>query len=177
MLYGVLMGCLFEKDLRREGAILGRPLMITLSPVLLLTAPLGLVLLRFSTGWFLHGFLVNESSIFFERFHLGLMLALVASAVLSTVGGLVHWVAFRSHDKILTAWFAPSLAIMILITTLIVDPFSLFFLDAGQEQSIFLHHSGWISLGIILILLTVVSVVWRRRESAQTERPSDGAAV
>ena len=56
ILFGLGMGRIFERKFLSEGHILAPPLLWTLVPVTLMTAPLGMLLSRYAGGWFFHGF-------------------------------------------------------------------------------------------------------------------------
>ena len=113
LVYGVLMGGILLRRMRAEGEVVGIPLVVTLAPVGLVTAPLGAVLLRYAGGWFLHGYMLGDGSIAYERFHLGLMIAVGLAAGAATLGGLFFAVAVLSRDK-------PALTLVPLAVALVI---------------------------------------------------------
>src|SRR5690349_21483197 len=100
LVYGMGMGMLILPRLKAEGEVIGVPLLLSLTPVAAITAPLGTILLRYAGGWFLHGALHGQGSIAYERFHLGLMLLVAAGAVGATLAGLFGYIAAITRDRL-----------------------------------------------------------------------------
>lgn len=158
LIYGVVMGSVLLRRMRAEGEIVGVPLVVTLAPVGLVTAPLGAVLLRYVGGWFLHGQLLGDGSVAYERFHLGLMIAVGLGAGLATLGGMFFSIAVLSRNK-------PALTLVPLMVALVVGALP-FVLDGGDvvripgtalggtaARWIYLHPAGLVSLAIAAVLV------------------------
>lgn len=147
--YGAAMAHVLMRRMRAEGEVLGVPLLYTLAPVGMLTAPLGAVLLRYSGGWFVHGAVTGDGSIGYERFHLGLMIATGVLAGVVTVAGMFFVVAFLSRDMTRAArgpyYFAGFAALL----TVVLDATDVAIIPGTGGRWLFMHPAGLVSLAVL----------------------------
>ena len=181
LIYGVLMGTALLRRMRAEGEVVGIPLVITLAPVGLVTAPLGAVLLRYAGGWFLHGQMLGDASVAYERFHLGLMIAVGLAAGLATLGGMFFSIAVLSRDK-------PALTLVPLAVACVIGalPFVLDGADVVRipgtalggtaARWIFMHPAGLVSLAVAAVL--VASHLYAKKKVAPVlPRPTGPGSI
>lgn len=154
--YGVLMAFAVFRRMRSEGEVLGVPLLFTLLPVGLVSAPVAAVQLRFAGGWFLHGALHGEGSIGFERFHLGLMFGTGLAAGLAAVAGMFFAVALLSRDRPRLAIAPVAVAVIAAGLTVALDPRGALIVT-GTGKSVAQHPVGLVSLAAVLVL----AAAWR----------------
>jgi hypothetical protein len=155
LIYGMLMGSALLRRMRAEGEVIGVPLLVTLGPVAMLTAPLGAVLLRYAGGWFLHGQLLGDGGIAYERFHFGLMIAVGICAGLATVGGMFFAIAVLSRDKPRMVRLVVVLVVVAL--ALVVDRGDIasmmdFRQGGGPPSWILRHPAAVVSLAVAAVL-------------------------
>ena len=162
--YGALMAHVLMRRMRAEGEVLGIPLVVTLLPVGLLSAPLGTVLLRYAGGWFLHGALTGDGSIPYERFHLGLMLLVGVLAAACTVGGMFAVIAAVSRDRVKLGLAPFAVAGVIALVTIIADGADIVHVRGTNGRWLFLHPAGLVSLGVVAVL--VAAVLYARARTA-----------
>lgn len=157
-LFGLAMGRVFEAQLLKEGEILSPPLLQTAGPVTLVTGPLGIVLARYSGGWFFHGLFVGEGKVIFERYYLGWALLVMAAGLACSVGGFIYWAAMRSrnNDKAIKLLII-ALGLFAALWTLLEFK-NIFWVLGTQGTLLFFHPAGWISVSILLVLLA-----WERK--------------
>lgn len=153
VLYGALMAHAMQKRLRSEGEILGVPLLVTLAPVALSSAPLGSVLFRWAGGWFVHGAFLGEGSIPYERFHLGLLAGVGVSAGLATVAGMFIAIAAltRNAPWVARAPIVVSLVVIALVAA--IDRRGVFAVAGTGGRALWEHPAGVVSLAIGLSLV------------------------
>lgn len=181
LIYGVLMGTVLLRRMRAEGEVVGIPLVVTLAPVGLITAPLGAVLLRYVGGWFLHGLFVGDGSVAYERFHLGLMIAVGLCAGIATLGGMFFSIAVLSRDK-------PGLTLVPLAVALVVGALP-FVLDGGDvvripgtalggtaARWIFMHPAGLVSLAVAAVLVASYQYA-KQRVALVLPRPTGPGSI
>ena len=153
-LFGFAMGRVFEKRFLADGHILAPSLLWTLAPVTLMTAPLGMLLARYAGGWFFHGFFVGTGKIFFERFHLGLVLMVLFSAWVITFGGMLLWPVMKSREQERSVkWLARGICILA-VAMILVDYEGIFWVMGAKGAHLFNHHAGWVSFIIMAFLLS-----------------------
>jgi hypothetical protein len=166
LVYGVLMAFAMERRMRSEGEVLGLPMVWLLVPVAFVSAPLGAVMLRYMSEWFLHGAFAADH-VGFERFQLGWMIAVGVSAGISSVFGLLFSIAFLSRDARKVAWAPVGVGALFVIVLLILDARGLFVVG---DAPVYAHPAGLVSLAIVLSL----GAGWllaRARLSAPLVRP------
>lgn len=168
VLYGVLMAHAMEKRLRSEGEILGLPLLATLAPVALVSTPLGAILLRWAGGWFLHGALLGEGSIPYERFHIGLMVGVGLSAGIATVIGMFVAIAALSREARRVALLPAGVAALSAAIVLAVDARGVVEVTGTGGRMIWAHPAGLVSLALVVTLLAAWAFA-RARLSAPLE--------
>ncbi len=159
LVYGVVMASAMRRRMMSEGEVLGVPLLWTLLPVGLVSAPCGALLLRFSGRWFLHGMMQQDGAIAFERYHLGLMFAVGLSAAMATICGMFFALALSSRDRKVLAWAPVGVAVVVVAAAVGVDPAST--LNVG-EKTIFTHPAGLVSLACVLVLFATWAYAKRR---------------
>lgn len=160
--YGALMTFAVWRRMRSEGEVLGVPLLWTLLPVGLFSAPVGAVLLRFSGRWFLHGALHGDGAIGFERWHLGLMFAVGLAAGLSAVVGMFFAVAFLSRDRPRAALAPVAAAAVIAGLVVLFDPQGVFVVAGTGGRTVLTHPVGLVSLANVLVLAAAWAFAARR---------------
>jgi hypothetical protein len=175
LVYGALMAALFLPRMRVEGDVVGIPLVATLAPVGVLTAPLGAVLLRYTGGWFLHGVMIGDGSIEYERFHLGLMVLLGLLAGACTVGGMFYGIAVLSREKPKLAMLPYGLGVVVLVLVLALDAKDVIVVAGTSGRSLFLHPAGLVSLAIVSVL--AASYLYARARLSEPEATGPGSLV
>lgn len=150
--YGAAMASVMMRRMRAEGEVLGVPLLFTLAPVGMLTAPLGAVLLRYAGGWFVHGAVTGDGSIAYERFHLGLMIGSGVLACVVTVMGMFAVVAFLSRDMPRAARAPWYLAGFVTLLTVALDATDVAIIPGTGGRWLFLHPAGLVSLAVLAVL-------------------------
>ncbi len=152
VVYGTIMGLVLFPRMRAEGEVLGPPLLLTLVPVALVTAPVGAVFLRYCGGWFLHGALIGDGSVTYERFHFGLLLGVGLGAGLCTIGGMFHVVAFISRDRPALARlpiYASALAALVLLA---FELEAIITIRGTGGRHLWAHPAGLLSLALVVVL-------------------------
>jgi hypothetical protein len=174
--YGCVMGHLFIRRMRAEGEIVGVPLVVTLAPIGLATAPLGAVLLRYAGGWFLHGLFMGDGAIEYERFQLGLMMLVMVLAALATVGGLFAAIAALSRDSRTLALAPVFAALLTAFAAFGFDGSDIVHVRGTNGRWLFVHPAGLVSLAIVAVL--VASVLYARARVANVmPRPTGPASL
>lgn len=176
LVYGVLMGGILLRRMRAEGEVIGVPLVVTLAPVGLVTAPLGAVLLRYAGGWFLHGFLLGDGSIAYERFHLGLMVLVGLLAGLSTLGGLFFAIAVLSRDKPALNLVPLAVAAAIAAVPLVLDGADVVKVPGTNNAWLFMHPAGLVSLAVIAVL-AAAHMYAKRKVANVLPRPTGPGSI
>lgn len=151
--YGAAMAHLLLRRMRVEGEVLGVPLLYTLAPVGMVTAPLGAVLLRYAGGWFVHGAVTGDGSIGYERFHLGLMIASGVLAGVVTVLGMFFVVGFLSRDMPRAARAPYYVAGFAALLTVALDAMDVIVVPGTGGRWLFAHPAGLVSLAVVIVLL------------------------
>ena len=162
LVYGTLMGLVLFPRMRVEGEVLGPPLLITLVPVALITAPVGAVLLRYCGGWFLHGFFIGEGNVVYERFHFGLLLVVGLGAGLATVAGMFHTVAFISRERPGLARGPVYVAAAAALAVVAVDGKNVLTVVGTGGRHLWAHPAGLLSLAVVVVLLGFTGVARAR---------------
>lgn len=163
LVYGAIMGRLLLRRMRAEDEVLGIPLVVTLLPVCVATAPLGGALLRYAGVWFLHGAFRGEGSVFYERFHFGLMLAIGIAAGVFTILGMFFVIAVLTRDRPNLAIVPTGVAGAVLLLTVALDGGDLIRVP-GTGRWLFLHPAGLVSLAIAAVL--VATALYARARTA-----------
>jgi hypothetical protein len=151
LVYGAAMAHAMRARLLADGDLIGIPLFATLVPVALFSAPVGAVLLRYAGGWFLHGALMGDGSVVYERFHLGLMVGIGLGAALCTVAAMAFSIAYLSRRQERLAQAPYVLAVEILVVTLALD-FQGVFHVVGSARGVWAHPVGLFSLALVMVL-------------------------
>jgi hypothetical protein len=162
LVYGTVMGMVLFPRMRAEGEVLGPPLLLTLVPVAVVTAPVGAVLLRYCGGWFLHGAFIGEGNITYERFHFGLLLLVGLGAGLATVAGMFHVVAFRSRDKPAFARLPIYAAVAIGLAVFALDGERVVTIVGTNGRHLWAHPAGLLSLAVVVVLVAFVALTRAR---------------
>jgi hypothetical protein len=170
LIYGTAMGFIFNRRMRAEGEVLGVPLVLALVPVAVITGPLGALLLRYAPGWFLHGHLIDQS-VSFERFHLGMMLALLFFVHLVAAAGMIFAVAFLSRNATRMAVLPAVLVLPAALIGALLAPGGVFTVMGTGGKMLWQHPAGLVSLGI-LAALGLSLWLGRRRALTFQEQPS-----
>ena len=150
LVYGAVMAFASERRMRAEGEVLGWPLVVTLLPVALVSAPVGAVLARFAGEWFFQGINVGAFPIEFERFHLGVLVTVGAIAALCTIVGNFAAIAFLSREARRAALVPVFVGLGIMCTAALIDPMGI--LEVRPRTPIFSHPAGLCSLAVPLCL-------------------------
>ena len=173
--YGAVMGHLLIRRMRAEGEVIGVPLVVTLAPIGIATAPLGAVLLRYCGGWFLHGWLMGDGAIAYERFQLGLMLLVMLLAGLCTVSGLFASIAALSRGAKMAAMAPVFFALVVGFVAAGLDGENILHVR-GANRLLFAHPAGLVSLAIVAVL--VASALYARARVANVmPRPTGPASL
>lgn len=150
--WGAAMAHLFLPRMRAEGEVLGVPLLYTLAPVGMVTAPLGAVLLRYAGGWFAHGAVTGNGSIGYERFHLGLMIVGGVLTAVVTVAGMFFAIAMLSRARPRVARAPYYLAGFCALLTIVLDAVDIVILPGSGGRWLFWHPAGLVSLAVLAVL-------------------------
>ena len=162
LVYGTWMGLVLFPRMRAEGEVLGPPLLITLLPVAVVTAPVGALLLRYSGGWFLHGALIGEGNVTYERFHFGLLLLVGLGAGVATIAGMFHVVVFISRDRPGWARLPFWLALLAAGVVVAVDAERIFTVAGTSGRMLWAHPAGLLSLALVVVLAGYVALTRAR---------------
>jgi len=164
--FGANMAFVTERRMRSTGEILGGPLIFTLAPVALISAPIGALSIRFAGRWFLHGAFLNGDAIVYERFQLGIMAGVALLAALCTVLGFVLTIAplSRDHRKIALIPFAISTLVTILVIT--IEGQSWF---KVSESEFYFSHPVFVLNLIVLTVFGLSTWIAKRFLSAPVE--------
>ncbi|MCC7070504.1 MAG: hypothetical protein IT383_04220 [Deltaproteobacteria bacterium] len=155
--WGALMAHLLMPRMRAEGVVLGVPLLYTLAPVGMVTAPLGAVLLRYAGGWYVHGAVTGNGSIAYERFHLGLLVLSGVLTALVTVGGMFFAIAMLSRDRPHLARAPYYVAAFAALLTVVLDAVDVVIVPGSGGKWLFWHPAGLVSLAVLVVL----GAAWR----------------
>jgi hypothetical protein len=170
LVYGTVIARVLFPRMRAEGEVVGIPLLLALLPVGLLTAPLGALFVRYAGGWFLHGFFVGDGAVIYERFHLGILLAVGISAAACTVAGVFFIVATASrerHDvRDVPLWIAG----VVTLAVLVMDGSDVLRIAGTQGRHVWSHPVGLLSLLVVAAFWTWINVC-RERFSAIARPP------
>lgn len=158
--YGAACALATERRMRSEGEVLGVPLIVTLAPVALISAPIGAALLRFAGGWFLHGFFVGDNPIAFERFHFGLMIGVGVSAGLATVIGNFVSIAAISRDSRAMALAPFGIAALGIALVVVLDGSRMQHVGGDNGPVVWSHPVMILSAANVLVLFA--TWLWER---------------
>jgi fucose 4-O-acetylase-like acetyltransferase len=156
------MALILIRRMASEGAVLGIPLIVTFSPVALVSVPIAALLTRFSGPWFLQGLPVDRLAIPLERFHLGLLLAIGAATVLATLIGNFVTIIFISRDRKKPALVPLATAVVLAVVVIALSGGRL--VDVGGRP-LWLHPAGLLSLAVIVCL--VAATLWARGKGGE----------
>jgi hypothetical protein len=159
--YGCAMGFVLLPRMRAEGEVIGVPLVVAIAPIGLLTAPIGAVLLRYAGGWFLHGSLIGDGSVVYERFHLGLMVLVGVLAGVSATIGLLFVVALLSRDRARVAQVPYAVAIIVTALVIGLDGQNVWHVAGTKGRVLATHPVGLFSVAVVLVLAS--TVWWAKR--------------
>lgn len=162
LVYGTLVGRVLFPRMRAEGEVLGAPLLISLVPVALVSAPVGAIFMRYSGGWFLHGLMVGEGNIAYERFHFGLLLLVILGAGFVSTIGLVSVVVFASRDREQLAWSMGAVAAVVAVVTIGLDGKDIINIVGTHGRHLWNHPTGVLSVAVVVVLMAWVVVVKRK---------------
>jgi hypothetical protein len=167
VVYGTLMGRVLFPRMRAEGEVVGAPLLMALAPVALISAPVGALLVRYAGGWFLHGWLMGDGSVGYERYHLGLLMLIGALAGAATIAGLFFILATASRDRhdVRNAplWAAGVVAAVVLV----LDGRDVFAIAGTQGRHLWSHPAGLLSVVVVAVLVAWLNVVQQRFSAIQ----------
>ncbi len=163
--YGAACALATERRMRSEGEVLSLPLIVTLAPVALISAPIGAALLRFAGGWFLHGFFVGDNPIAFERFHFGLMIGVGVSAGIATVLG--NFVAIAALSRESRAMSLSPFAVAIIGSAVVIALDSTRMLHVGGPNGPEVWTHPVMILGVANVLVLFATWVWERARLAE----------
>lgn len=153
LVYGVAMAFAMERRMRSEGEVLGLPLVLAMTPVAVVSTPLSAVLARWSSGWFFHGLFLGEASFSYERFHLGLMMAIGVVEGLTAAAALIFSIAVLSRDSRRLALAPVALAGLIVVLVGLLDGRDAVVIAGTGGEMVFTHPAGLVSSAIVLALV------------------------
>lgn len=168
VIYGVVMAFAMERRMRSEGEVLGLPLIAALLPVAVASTPIGAILLRYAGGWFLHGLILGEGSIPYERFHLGLMLLVSGAAAIATVFGIIAAIAMLSREKRKLALVPAAIALVVAAGIFASDPMEVLRIPGTGGRMLWSHPAGLVSLALLACFVAAWAFV-RARLSAPVD--------
>lgn len=160
LIYGAVIAYLAKPRMMHDGEVLGWPLVATLTPVALISVPLGAVLTRYNGPWFFQGISLDEYMIQFERFHLAVILFVAACATLCTLAGKFFAIAFVSRD--IPRYGLIPIGVGVLSIVLFVAFGFDHVLHPTADSSLPTHPTGVVSLAIALCLFASVLFVRAR---------------
>jgi hypothetical protein len=166
LVYGHLVALALLPRLEAEQEVLGGPLVTAAAPVMLLTAPIGCVLLRYAGGWFLHGAMLHHWA--YERFHLGLSLALCVAVALTFLGSFLWTVAFATRPQRYLHLMPIAIAGVMTIAVFALDRRGVWNVLGSKGRVIIGHPVGLLSLGAVLILVGAWAWLGRRYRTHTT---------
>lgn len=152
LLFGAALGFATERRMRTEGEVFSAPLLFALAPVLLVTAPLGALLLRYAGGWFSHGLFTGDAAITYERFFFGLVCAVSLTAALATAGAMVWVVSVLSHERAPLAYGLAGAAGVGIALTAVLDGPGIWHV-MGADVPVYAHPAGWVSAAILAVFI------------------------
>jgi hypothetical protein len=150
LIYGVLMGGILLRRMRAEGEVVG--------------------------GWFLHGLMLGDSSIPYERFHLGLMVAVGLAAGISTLGGLFFAIAVLSRDKPALTLVPLAVALIIAAVPIVLDGKNVLRVPGTNDTWLFLHPAGLVSLAVLCVL-AAAHLYAKRKVANVLPRPTGPGSI
>ncbi len=176
LLYGTLVARVMFPRMRAEGEVLGPPLLIMLVPVAFVSAPIGTIFMRYSGGWFLHGLLLGEGSVAYERFHFGLLLAVIAGIAICTIGSIVNVAVWASRGRSQMANAGLWLGGAIAIATVGVDVKNIITIVGTGGRHLWVHPVGLLSLIAVVVLFGWIAVI-KTRFAAPPPQTGPGTSV
>jgi hypothetical protein len=175
--YGTVLGRVLFPRMRAEGEVLGPPLLLTLVPVALITAPIGAVLMRYTGGWFSHGLFVGQGNVAYERFHFGLLLGVIVGAGGATILGVFNVVFWASRDRVALTNVGVVLAAAVVAAVAAVDIEGLVLVRGTGGRAIWAHPAGLLSVAAVLVLGAWVVVCKRRFAAVPAPLTAPGMSV
>jgi hypothetical protein len=170
LVYGTLIARVLFPRMRFEGDVVGVPLLLALAPVALVSAPIGALLVRYAGGWFLHGLLMGDGAVAYERFHFGLLLLCGTLAAVFTLGGLCFIIATASRDRHevrdVPLWIAGAITLVVFV----FDGADVVRIAGTQGRHLWSHPVGLLSLVVVGVFWTWINVC-RERFSAIARPP------
>jgi hypothetical protein len=170
LVYGTLIGRVLFPRMRAEGEVVGVPLLLALVPVAVLSAPLGALLVRYAGGWFLHGWLMGDGAVAYERFHFGLLLLSGTGAAIFSVVGVFFIVATASRDRHDVRNVPLWVALAITLLVLVFDGGDVVRIAGTQGRHIWSHPVGLFSVAVVGVLWAWINVC-RQKFSAIARPP------
>jgi hypothetical protein len=170
LVYGTLIGRVLFPRMRAEGEVVGVPLLLALVPIALVSAPLGALLVRYAGGWFLHGWLMGDGAVSYERFQFGLLLLSGTGAAVFTVAGLFFIIATASRDRHDVRNVPLWVALAITLLVLILDGGDVVRIAGTQGRHLWSHPVGLFSFAVVGVLWAWINVC-RERFSAISRPP------
>jgi hypothetical protein len=177
VVYGTLVGQVLFPRMRAEGEVLGPPLLLTLVPVALVSAPVGTILMRYAGGWFLHGLFVGGGSVAYERFHFGLLLAVILGAGVATVAGVLNVAIWASRDRPVAARAGLYVGGGVALLTLVLDLAGVFIVRGTGGRYLWLHPAGLLSVAVVVVLFGWISICRSRFAAVPEPRQIPGQGV
>ncbi len=162
LVYGTLIARVMFPRMRGEGEVLGPPLLIMLVPVAFVTAPIGTIFMRYSGGWFLHSLLVGEGSVAYERFHFGLLLAVIAGVAICTIGAILNVAIWASRNSTKLANAGLWLAGAIVVATVTLDLRGIITVPGTGGRHLWSHPVGLLSVAAVVVLFAWIAVAKKR---------------
>jgi hypothetical protein len=167
LVYGTLIARVLFARMRSEGEVLGTPLLLALLPVALVSAPVGALFVRYCGGWFLHGWLLGDDAVAYERFHFGLLLLCGTAAAAATLAGLLFVVATASRERHelrnVTLWVAAAVALL----TLALDGGDVLRIAGSRGRHLWSHPAGLLSVVVFVGLYAWLNVTRARFSAVQ----------
>lgn len=148
--YGALMAYATERRMRAEGEVLGWPLVATLTPVALVSAPVVALLTRYLPHYFLQGVPFSSWEGAWERYHLALMFGAAASTFVFTLVGNFIAIASLARDVRKPALIPFAAAAATVVAVFVVDGRSVLEVSAGSP--VHTHPAGLLSLAVLACL-------------------------
>jgi hypothetical protein len=170
LVYGTLIARVLFPRMRAEGEVVGIPLLLALAPIALFSAPVGALCVRYAGSWFLHGWLMGDGAVTYERFHFGLLLLCGALAAAFALAGLCFIVATASRDRHdvrnVPLWVAGGIALLVLV----LDGGDVVRIPGTGGRHLWSHPVGLLSIFVVGAFWAWINVC-RERFSAIARPP------
>lgn len=138
--YGAATAFAAAPRMRSEGEVLGWPLIVSLVPVALVSAPVSGILVRYAPSWLFSHLPWTQWTIEFERFHFAILLLIAALTALSMLAG--NFLAIASLSRGVRRWaIFPFIAfVAVLAAGVIFSPNAIIYVEA--ERALWTHPVG-----------------------------------